>query len=481
MGISNIIVGRHQEMAILEEIASSPKAELVAVYGRRRIGKTFLVDKVFDRKYDFYTTGIYEGTRKEQLTNFANQLSVYSKQKRKVPQDWLSAFMMLREYLETLLDKERIIIFIDELPWLDTPRSRFIKAFELFWNEWASKHDNIKLIVCGSATTWMTNKLLGDKGGMHNRVTRQIYLRPFNLGETEEFLQLRGFDLSRQNVIETYMALGGTPYYLDMMRRSLSIQQNIDALFFSDNAPLRKEYEFLYKSLFKESRLYRRVVETLSRLMRGMTRQELLTEIGIEDSGYVSDVLNDLCACDFIRCYNAFGKTERSVMYQLTDLYSLFYLRFVKNYHGGDEHFWSHQGQDISNWEGYAFEQVCLHHIPQIKLKLGINGILTNVCSWICQPYIGKDGERHKGAQIDLLIDRKDKTINLCEMKFTNKPFAITAEYAQRMMERRDTFREVTGTKKSLHLTMVTSAGLVHNAGWQNINSEVNVDDLFHL
>ena len=214
--------------------------------------------------------------------------------------------------------------------------------------------------------------------------------------------------------------------------------------------------------------------------MKGMTRQELIREICVEDNGYFSEVLEDLCNCDFIRSYNAFGKSERDVMYQLTDLYSLFYLRFVQNYHGGDEHYWSHLGQDISSWEGYAFEQVCLHHISQIKHKLGISGILTNVCSWSCKPYIGKDGEQHKGAQIDLIIDRGDKTINLCEMKFTNKPFAISAEYAQRMLERRDTFREVTETNKSLQLTMVTSAGLVHNAGWQSINNEVGIDDLFH-
>ena len=289
----NIMVGRHQETALLQEIISSPKAELVAVYGRRRIGKTFLIDKMFNANYDFYTTGIYEGNRKEQLTTFANQLSIHSKKKCKVPKDWMSAFLMLREYLETLLDKERIDIFIDELPWLDTPRSRFLKAFDFFWNGWASKQDNIKLIVCGSATTWMTNKLLGDKGGLHNRVTKQIYLRPFNLCETEEFLKLRGFDLSRQHVIETYMALGGTPYYLDMMSRSLSVTQNIDKLFFVENAPLRKEYDFLYKSLFKESRLYRRVVEVLSKQMKGMTRKDLIQEIGAEDNGYFSEVLYD--------------------------------------------------------------------------------------------------------------------------------------------------------------------------------------------
>lgn len=467
-------------MALLDEIYESPKSEFVAVYGRRRIGKTYLVDKMFGDQYDFYMTGIYEGTRKEQLTNFAHQLEIYSKQQTcDIPKDWMEAFFMLRKYLATLNHKRRIVIFIDEMPWLDTHNSRFLKAFELFWNEWASKQDNLKLFVCGSATTWMTNTLLGNKGGLHNRVTRSIYLRPFNLAEVEEFLHTRGFQLERFQIVELYMAMGGTPYYLDMMQRSLSLAQNIDLLFFSSNAPLRNEYAFLLKSLFKESTLYRKVVETLVKKMKGMTRQELLDELKVQDSGYVTNVLNDLCNCDFIRRYSAFEKTERGFMFQLTDLYSFFFLKFVKNYHGEDEHYWSHRQMDISSWEGYAFEQVCLHHIPQIKKKLGINGILTNVCTWSTRGGTNDHGEKQPGAQIDLIIDRSDKTINLCEMKFVNHPYVITPEYSEWMIRRRELFKQSTGTKKTLHLTMVTSFGIEHNAAWQNIQSEVLMDDLF--
>lgn len=480
MAPNKSIIGRKYEMELLQERIDSPKAEFIAVYGRRRIGKTYLIDKMFEGRFAFYMTGIYEGTRKEQLANFANQLSIYAHTAvRKVPKDWMEAFFLLRQYLETLSADQPQILFIDELPWFDTPRSRFLKAFELFWNEWASKQSRLKLIACGSATTWMTHKLLGNKGGLHNRVTQSIYLRPFNLCETEEFLLRRHFSVSRLQVMEIYMSLGGTPYYLDMLRKSLSMVQNIDALFFSEDAPLRSEYEFLFKSLFNESLVYRRVVETLARTMKGMTRQELIAEMKVEDNGYLTEVLANLCSCDFIRKYNAFGKAERDVIYQLTDLYSLFYLRFVKNYHGGDDHYWSHRQGDLSAWEGYAFEQVCLHHIPQIKRKLGIQGVLTNVCSWMCRPFTDETGISHSGAQIDLVIDRGDKTINLCEMKFTDKEFVITAEYAQRLLNRRETFRAVTGTKKTLQLTMVTAAGLVHNAGWQQVQNEVTGDDLF--
>jgi hypothetical protein len=480
MAPNKSIIGRKHEMELLQERIDSPKAEFIAVYGRRRIGKTYLIDKMFEGRFAFYMTGIYEGTRKEQLANFANQLSIYAQTaSRKVPNDWMEAFFLLRQYLETLPADRTQILFIDELPWFDTPRSRFLKAFELFWNEWASKQSRLKLIACGSATTWMTHKLLGNKGGLHNRVTQSIYLRPFNLCETEEFLLQRNFSVSRSQVMEVYMSLGGTPYYLDMLRKSLSMVQNIDALFFSEDAPLRSEYEFLFKSLFNESQVYRRVVETLARKMKGMSRQELITEMKVEDNGYLTEVLSNLCSCDFIRKYNAFGKAERDVIYQLTDLYSLFYLRFVKNYHGGDEHYWSHRQGDLSAWEGYAFEQVCLHHIPQIKRKLGIQGVLTNVCSWMCRPYTDEAGIPHPGAQIDLVIDRGDKAINLCEMKFTDKEFVITTEYAQHLLNRRDTFRAVTGTKKTLQLTLVTAAGLARQAGWQQVQNEVTGDDLF--
>lgn len=436
---------------------------------------------MFRDKYDFYMTGIYEGTRKEQLTNFAHQLETYSKTEQKVPKDWMEAFFMLRKHLDGLRSKKRVVLFFDEMPWLDTRYSRFLKAFELFWNEWASKQDNLKLIVCGSATTWMTNTLLGNKGGLHNRVTRSIYLRPFNLTEVEQFLKHRGFLLERFQTVELYMTMGGTPYYLDMMQRSLSIAQNIDNLFFSSNAPLRSEYGFLFKSLFKESSLYRKVVETLAKKMKGMTRSELIKELNVDDSGYVSTVLTDLCNCDFVRKYSAFGKTDRDFMYQLTDLYSLFYLKFVKNYHGEDEHYWSHRQQDISSWEGYAFEQVCLHHIPQIKKKLGISGILANVCTWSCRGIADTEDNKPTGAQIDLIIDRGDKTINLCEMKFANQPYSISANYAAWLIKRRELFRQATGTRKTLHLTMITSYGVEHNAGWQNIQSEVTMDDLFQM
>jgi AAA+ ATPase superfamily predicted ATPase len=461
---------------VLEIARNSQKAELVAVYGRRRVGKTFLVKQFFGNKFDFYTTGIYEGTKAEQLKFFNKQLCDYSSVPYPLADNWFDAFDQLRHYLSNFAESRPVIVFIDELPWLDTPRSRFIKAFELFWNSWGADRPNLKLIVCGSATTWMMSHVIGDKGGLHNRVTRRIKLSPFNLHETEAFLKSKGIVWNRHQMAEAYMIFGGTPYYLEMLQKSYGLPQNVDRLFFSENAELRDEYNFLFRSLFKNSQIYRNTVELLSKKAKGLSRKELMTGLKLEDGGAFTTVLENLCACDFIRRYTSFGKSERDVLYQLTDMFTLFYLRFVQGGDGRDEHLWSNtiDSPQKRSWSGYSFEQLCLHHIPQIKATLGISGIQSDVCSWFCLP-----DEGHKGAQIDLIIDRRDQVINLCEMKYATGEYEITGKYEREMQERRELFRSVTHTRKALHLTMVTTYGVKQNASSGSIQSEVKLDDLF--
>ena len=327
----------------------------------------------------------------------------------------------MRDYLSSL-GKERIIVFLDELPWLDTPKSGFLSAFSYFWNSWASTVDGLKLIVCGSATTWMLSKFIGDKGGMHGRVNRQIYLRPFNLCETEQFLESKNIDWDRYQIVEAYMTMGGIPYYLDMLEGNLSLNENVDHLFFDEGAALRTEYDFIFRSLFKNSKVYRSVVELLATKRHGMERKEILQAMKMDDGGMLTEVLDNLCKCDFIRRYAAFGKKEQGQIFQLIDLFSLFHLQFVEKSNGQDTRFWSNMQDNPRRqaWQGYAFEQVCLHHVPQIKQKLGITGVLSEVCSWACKSFVDKNGTEHKGTQIDLVIDRRDETVNLCEAKFSD-------------------------------------------------------------
>jgi hypothetical protein len=477
----NYIIGREYEQKLIKGYLDSNKAELVAVYGRRRVGKTYLVKSIFENKFDFAFTGLYDVTRAVHLAQFKKYLEKYSGQKINRLKDWFEAFDALRDYLDTL-EKDRIIVFLDEIPWMDTPKSNFLAAFSQFWNDWASTKRNLKLFVCGSATTWMLSKFIGDKGGIYGRVCRPIWLPPFSLAETERFLkEIKGIEVNRHQLVKTYMVLGGIPYYLDMLVKDTPLDVCIDDLFFRQGAPLRTEFDFLFRSLFKESKIYKHIVTVLAGKLKGLTRQEIMEELKLQEGGTLTEVLENLIKCDFVRKYTAIGKTERDALYQLTDLFSLFHIKYVENHNGQDEHLWSKlsgKGQ-VTVWSGYAFEQVCLHHIPQIKAALGINGIICNVHSWSCKPFSDVDGIVWKGGQIDLLIDRADEVINICEIKYASDKYALTADYEERLRERASLFRMVTKTKKAIHHTFITTYGVARNIHSGIVQSEVTMDDFF--
>lgn len=468
------IIGRDHEKKTLEECMKSCRPEFIAVYGRRRIGKTFLIKQFFHNKFDFYMTGVVGSSMPEMLEYFNAQLEQYSGKQWPLATTWMKAFRQLQEYLSSL-KKKRVVVFIDELPWLDTPRSKFFRALDLFWNGWGDSQSNLKFIVCGSATTWMTNKLLGDKGGLHNRVTRQIYLAPFNLHDTEKMLQSNGIRWNRHQITECYMIVGGTPYYLAKMDCKQSVAQNIDRLFFHHEGELRNEYEFLFRSLFKDSTVYKRVVELLASKSTGMTRDEIASLLRLSAGGTLTEALHNLIICDFIREYNAFGNKRKGKLYQLTDLFTLFYIKHVKDAKTQDEDYWLTRIDSPSHraWAGYAFEQVCLHHVPQIKMALGISGVASQISSWR-----GMADGRITG-QIDLIIDRRDETINLCEMKYSLREYDITPAYLKKVIDRMENFRESTKTRKALHLTFVTINGVKHNAQWGMIQNEITADQLF--
>ncbi len=473
--MSNRIIGREGEIAQLDHIMKSNRAELVAVYGRRRVGKTFLIKEYFEGKFDFYATGIYEGKKSNQLAIFHDELQRHIGTPIKRPSSWMEAFMALRDYLDGL-QQDRVVVFLDELPWFDYPKGQFLKAFEWFWNSWGSTCDKLKLIVCGSATTWMTDTFIGGKGGLYNRTTERIYLAPFNLYETEQLLRSKDIDWDRMTILEAYMTFGGVPLYLSMLRNNLSLYGNVDALFFADHAPLRSEYEFLFQSLFKSSDYYTDIINAIASKNIGITRSQIVEKAKVTNNGTLTKALNNLISCDFIRSYNAWGKSRRDTMYQLTDLSILFYKRFVEGYNNKDEHYWTNTIDSPARraWTGIAFEQVCLIHLPQIKQALGIAGVLTEACSW---RFAGDDN--YPGCQIDLLIARHDKVINLCEMKFSQDEYSITPAYSKDLLQRRSTFRNTTHTGNSLHLTMITPRGLHRNANSSIINSVVTLDSLF--
>jgi len=470
-----MIIGRKDELAKLETAAKSGKSEFVAVYGRRRIGKTFLVRQAFGN-FAFEHTGIRKRGTKKQLEEFAKSLASQGYPRCRRPSDWYEAFDFLRELL---LGKGegRKIIFLDECPWMDTPRSDFVGAIDHFWNGWASARSDIMLVICGSATSWVIEKIIDDYGGLHNRLTRQIYLRPFTLSECEELARANGLVMNRDQILEGYMILGGVPYYWDLLRKDLGLSQNVDELFFSEHGELSDEFDRLFLALFRKPRLYISVIRALGTKRCGMTRNEIIAATRTKGNGQLSRVLKELSQCDFIRVYAEPGRRKRDLIYQLIDNYVLFYFRFIDGQTNLMPNFWtvSQTTQAVRIWCGLAFERVALQHVAAIKRKLGISGVVTRTYGWRHRD----DGGHGEGAQIDLVIDRDDRVVNLCEVKYTAKPFAITDEYDRRLKVKREVYAEQTGTKSAIHLTMVSAHGLKNDANALDVQSVVTLDDLF--
>ena len=470
-----MIIGRKEEQQILHSAAQSENSEFVAVYGRRRVGKTYLIRETFGYKFTFQHTGLAKGNTKEQLFSFAISLRDAGYDDCPIPKSWLEAFSLLSAYLKNSTDEKKIV-FLDELPWMDTPRSNFISAFEHFWNSWASARKDIVLIICGSATSWIINKVINDHGGLHNRVTKQIALQPFTLKECEMFAKSRGLEMSRYQLAECYMVLGGIPYYWSLLEKGLSLAQNIDKIIFAKNGKLSNEFNQLYASLFKSPEQYIDIVTALGKKKVGMTREEIIAATDKYSNGALSKILDELEYCGFIRKYNGFDKKSKQAIYQLIDNYTLFYFKFIQQNENNDEHFWSASIDSAMHraWSGLAFERLCMAHTQQIKAALGIAGVLSNVYSWRKEA-----DEMSDGAQIDLLIDRKDQVINLCEMKYSLSEYAIDAEYEQKLRNKKSAFINATNTRKAVHLTMVTTFGIKANAHSGIVQNEITLEDLF--
>lgn len=474
----NAITGRKQEIHRLDRCLQETNAQLVILYGRRRVGKTFLINEYFEGRFDFKITGAYQEKKDVQLRNFAEELSDQIRQEVTVPKDWTEAFRMLRRYLTELPKEDKHVVFFDEMPWLDTPRSGFLPAFEHFWNDFGCALHNLIFIVCGSAASWMTRNIAQNKGGLFARQTCSIYLQSFSLRETEEYLLSRGIEWSRYDITECYMILGGIPYYLSLIDPSKSLVDNIDNLFFRKRAALWNEFGQLYRTLFENSSHYIKIVEALSTKRRGLTRSELIQATGFQDNGMLSRMLSDLVNSDFVRSYPFYGKKKKENCYQLRDYYSLFYFKFIRDLPVRDEHFWSHSYGSAAKlaWAGLTFEQVCKDHINQIKRRLGISGVLSEESSWYT-----KGEADHDGAQIDLLIDRRDHVIDICEIKYSDKEYLIDKRYDLSLRNKREVFRRTTENRKTLQIVMITTFGVKENKYSNIMSDQVILDDLFEV
>ncbi len=475
---NNRLIGRKEECERLDKCMSSDKAQLVVVYGRRRVGKTFLINEYFENRYAFKLTGVFGQRRNQQLANFTAELNRRSDRKYCQPKDWTEAFNFLREYMEDLDEETKHVFFLDELPWLDSRKSGFLPAFEYFWNDYASVKHNCVFILCGSATSWMDEKISGNRGGLFNRQTCRLYLEPFTLCETEQFLISRGITWSRYDIAECYMIMGGIPYYLDLLDPQLSLPRNIDHLFFRRKGELWDEFEHLYRTLFPDSEYYVAVASALSEKRGGMTRSQICEKVGASKGGDISRILKNLTLSGFVSVNEYYGSKKKDALYQLSDYYSMFYFRFIRDHYGKDEHFWSNTIENASRkaWEGLTFERLCKDHIRQIKRKLGISGVLSEESSW----FVRADEDKGiSGAQVDLIIDRRDHVVSLCEIKYSINEFEIDKTYDASLRNKIAMFTKVTHCRNTVQLVMITTFGVKSNKYSGLVGTQVILDDLF--
>lgn len=467
------LIGRREEKDQLTRLMASESSEFVAVYGRRRVGKTYLIRQYFEGQLSFSVTGMANVDTATQLTNFHLSLSTHGDQHDQPPESWLEAFYRLQNLLERNANARKVI-FIDEMPWLDTPRSNFISALEHFWNSWAATRTDVVLIVCGSAASWIMNKLIHNKGGLHNRVTHKIKIEAFRLGEVREFLHSKQIPWNEYQIVQTYMATGGIPFYLNALEKGQSAAQNINRLCFTEGGLLKTEFGNLYASLFRKPEKHVAIVQALGNKSTGMTRDEILAAAKIPNGGTTTKALEELEACGFIRKYTPYGRMYRESMYQLVDFYTLFYFKFIHKVNTRDENYWLNMidHPQTRTWSGYAFELVCLMHVREIKQALGISGVQSEEYAWRSKQVGG-------GAQVDLIIDRRDQVVNLFEMKFSINPFTIDAKYAAELQNKVGLFRSETGTRKAVYLSMLTTYGLQQNAHSGMVQNDLNMECLF--
>ncbi len=477
------MVGREKEVSELLERYDCNEAQFVAVYGRRRVGKTYLIDETFNGRITFRHAGISpveSGDEpkgrpvKKQLQAFYYSLISQGMKKDHCPSDWLEAFFMLEMFLQKIDDGSRQLIFLDELPWMDTPKSGFITGLESFWNNWAC-HRNVMLVVSGSATSWMRDKLINNHGGLYGRVTWEIKLEPFNLKECELLFKENKINLSRYDIVQSYMIFGGIPYYLGYFKRGRSLAQNVDDLFFAKGAKLSMEYDRLFASVFTNPDMMKAIIKALKTRTMGYTRKEISALTGYTEGGTLSEALKALIVSDFIIKYVPFGYSKREEHYKLIDPFCIFYLDFIEKNGMIPETFWLSNvtSPPIITWRGYAFENVCFNHIEQIKNALGISGISTTQSAWT------KMGEEYKGTQIDMIISRKDNIVNMCEMKYYGEAFMVDKDYDSILRRRKNLLYEMIPKKNAVHNTLITTFGIRNNEYRWSFDNVITMDDLF--
>jgi AAA+ ATPase superfamily predicted ATPase len=480
------VIGREEELNTISRLYESERSEFLAIYGRRRVGKSFLIEEALGEKISFMAVGIYqkidpdnlekvESYRQKQLSHFYNSLIEYglSKAGNPAPTSWMEALELLKKLLQRKRARRKVI-FIDELPWLAGPQSaELLEELGHFWNSWARKRKDIFLIVCGSATSWMVDNVMRDYGGLYGRITESIFLKPFTLEECERYWAKRGLHLSRYEIALTYMVIGGVPYYMDSIRPDRTMADNINAIYF-DKDKARQEFKDVYTGLYSSSEIYIHVIRELGKRFYGMTRDELLKAIGKKGGGSFSDILENLIDSGIIRSYTLYGSPRKQTVYQLVDFFTLFYLRFVEN---SDFTSWRsvQRSKPFYTWAGNTFELLVLEHMPQLANALRIKEYATPF-SW---RGVTPD---NVGVQIDLIIPATaERAEYICEMKFSEGKYTLSGDDVEEIGRQISAVRnsKIHKLSHSIYVALVTSFGATESMHKIHVNDIVTLDSLF--
>lgn len=479
-----MIIGRKAEQSWLKRLFKSKKAELIAVYGRRRIGKTFLIREMGQKNGRYMEAiGKKDADMRSQLFIFSQALknSFPEIELENAFENWMTAFETLTDTIKKH-EKGRFTLFLDELPWMVTQKSGLLQALDHYWNAHWSQMKAIKVVVCGSAASWMLDNLINAKGGLHNRLTATLNLQPFSLSETAEYLKAHGHRYTHQRVLDTYLVTGGVPHYLNQMKKSRSLLQNINDMCFNPNGLLHQEFPRLFRALFKSAEDNLQIIRLIAQKRFGISRNDLIKNLKTQSGGTLTKRIEELEAAGFIKTFIPYGLNNRSQYYRVTDEYSFFYLKWIepelKKGLSFSEGYWQSLSKTSSwnSWSGYAFETVCLKHIEPIRKALGLENIGCKTGSWR-----HKTKDKHKtGAQIDLLFDRLDDALTLCEIKYTRQAFKVDKSYAKELMNKLDCFEKQTNNRKELFLALI-SVSNVKETAWSEelVDQVVLLEDLF--
>jgi uncharacterized protein len=471
------MIGRDIHITQLNEALQATKSSFIAITGRRRVGKTYLIDEVYKKNICLRITGIQGGDLNSQIINFTQKIAEYSNFPIvTIPNNWQEVFLLLKNYLKTLSTKKKQVIFLDELPWMNTPKSGFIQLLAHLWNDFLSKESHFILVICGSSTSWITQKIVNDKGGFHNRLTHHITLNSFTLSETKQFLFSKNIKLTDTSIAELYMIMGGIPFYLENIKQGESPTVSIERMCFLEGGILKNEYDNLYKAIFENPINHEAVVETLSNSKQGLTREEIIKKSKIIDGGPYQRTMQELLTSGFIVEERPFNNKKRGSIYRLVDEFSVFYHKFIKKNQKAQVGIWQllSNSQSYKIWAGYAFESLCMKHLNEIKKAMGVQNVYAETSSY---RYVGNKSE--DGFQIDLIIDRKDAVINLCECKFYESTFEITKKYAEQLKWRKSAFRIATNTKKNIYTTLISNHPIKENEhSLESVDVRIIVSDL---